>query len=156
VTHRFDEENVMKKIVLMCAAALALAACEKNPVKENAGGDPSLPANSAPPAPPPAPPPPMDPKVEAEQIFIQRCATCHGADGKGTGPAATALPVKPRDYTDATWQKSIDDATLAKVIVEGGQAVGKSPLMTANPDLKDKPEVVQALVAKVRSFAAPK
>jgi hypothetical protein len=38
------------------------------------------------------------------------------------------------------------------VIIEGGAAVGKSPLMTPNADLKDKPDVVAALVKKVRSF----
>ena len=41
---------------------------------------------------------------------------------------------------------------IAKVIVEGGAAIGKSPMMTANPDLKDKPEVVKALVAKIRTY----
>ena len=35
----------------------------------------------------------------------------------------------------------------------GGAAVGKSPLMPANPDLSSQPEVVQALVKRVRSFA---
>ena len=40
------------------------------------------------------------------------------------------------------------------MIVEGGQAVGLSMLMTANPDLASKPDVVQALRAHVRSLGA--
>ncbi len=89
---------------------------------------------------------------EAKQIFQSRCAPCHGAEGKGDGAAAASLPVKPRNYGDQEWQKTAQDAEIAKIIVEGGAAVGKSPLMPPNPDLKDKPEVVNALVAMIRAF----
>jgi len=37
-------------------------------------------------------------------------------------------------------------------MVFGGQAAKKGPRMPGNPDLKDKPEVVDGLVAIVRSF----
>ena len=139
----------MNKILVSAAFALALTACSEQ-----------KPAEPAPPPPPPAKtaeaaaaPAAGDPAADAEQIFTQRCTVCHGASGKGDGAGASALNPKPRDYTDAAWQKSVTDEALAKVIVEGGAAVGKSPLMAASPDLKDKPEVVKALVAKVRSFA---
>lgn len=89
---------------------------------------------------------------EAQELFTQRCVTCHGADGKGTGPAAASLTPKPRDYTDAAWQSSITDDDLRKVIVKGGAAAGKSALMPPNPDLEAKPAVVDGLVAKIRSF----
>jgi hypothetical protein len=46
----------------------------------------------------------------------------------------------------------VDDVHLAKVILEGGPSVKLSPLMPANPDLKDKPEVVAQLVQLVRGF----
>jgi hypothetical protein len=52
----------------------------------------------------------------------------------------------------ADWQKSVTDEHLAKIILEGGAAVGLSPLMPPNPDLADKPQVVDALVAVIRSF----
>ena len=32
-------------------------------------------------------------------MFKQYCAACHGADGKGTGPAASALKKAPADLT---------------------------------------------------------
>jgi mono/diheme cytochrome c family protein len=89
---------------------------------------------------------------EASELFTQRCVTCHGADGKGTGPAAANLNPKPRDYTDPAWQGSVTDEDLRKVIVKGGAAAGKSPLMPPNPDLESKPEMVNGLVAKIRSF----
>ena len=103
---------------------------------------------------------PAPPSLSAEALAAAHakynavCATCHGQSGKGDAPAAANFPVKPRDYSDKEWQASVTDEYLAKAIVEGGAAVGKSPLMPGNPDLKDKPEVVAALVAKIRGFAA--
>lgn len=78
---------------------------------------------------------------------------CHGQSGKGDGVGAAALNPKPRDYTNAEWQKSVTDEDIAKIIVQGGAAVGKSPNMPSNPDLASKPQVVQGLVKVVRSFA---
>ncbi|MGO8998767.1 MAG: c-type cytochrome [Polyangiaceae bacterium] len=90
---------------------------------------------------------------QAVLIFKTRCSTCHGVDGKGNGPAAITLNPKPRNYTDPVWQKSVTDDHIREIIVKGGAALGKSPNMLANPDLADKPDVVDALVKKVRSFA---
>ena len=91
-------------------------------------------------------------QANAKAIFAQRCTLCHGLDGKGTGPAAANLNPKPRDYSDAKWQAGVTDELLAKTIVEGGAAVGKSMMMPPNPDLKDKPEVVTELVHLIRAF----
>ncbi len=88
----------------------------------------------------------------ADQIYLQRCANCHGPEGYGDGQAAASLNPKPRNFHDKYWQKSVDDARIEKVTVAGGQAIGKSPVMSANPDLQEKPAVLKALVAKVRSF----
>jgi mono/diheme cytochrome c family protein len=90
--------------------------------------------------------------AEAKTIFATRCSTCHGVDGKGNGPASITLNPKPRNYTDAGWQNSVTDDHIREIIVKGGAAVGKSPLMPPNPDLENKPEVVTGLVAIVRSF----
>ena len=89
---------------------------------------------------------------EAEQIFAQRCSTCHGAAGKGDGAASAALNPKPRDLSNAEWQKSVDDAHIEKIVVGGGPSVGKSPLMPPNPDLAGKPGVVKGLRKLVRGF----
>jgi mono/diheme cytochrome c family protein len=89
---------------------------------------------------------------EAKLLFQNVCATCHGPDGTGNGPAAATLDPKPRNYTDAAWQASVTDDELKKTILLGGQGVGKSPMMPGNPQLKDKPEVIDGLVAIVRSF----
>jgi hypothetical protein len=92
--------------------------------------------------------------AEADTVWTQRCTTCHGAGGKGDGAASAALTPKPRDFTLAAWQTSVTDEHIEKTILEGGQAVGLSMLMVANPDLASKPDVVKALRAHVRGLAA--
>ncbi len=37
--------------------------------------------------------------LEGARIFQQHCATCHGSDGRGHGPAAGALQEPPQDLT---------------------------------------------------------
>jgi mono/diheme cytochrome c family protein len=34
-----------------------------------------------------------------KDLFMQRCASCHGEDGRGNGPAAVALTNPPADLT---------------------------------------------------------
>lgn len=106
------------------------------------------------PAPDPAPDPPAVPSADhvakAKEVFTQRCVPCHGANGNGDGPASAQLNPKPRNYTDATWQASVDDSYIEKIIKLGGAGVGKSPAMPNNPDLS--PGVITALKDIVRGF----
>ena len=95
-------------------------------------------------------------RKEAEEIFSTRCMTCHGATGKGDGPASAGLTPKPRNFQDAAWQQSVSDEHIEKIIQYGGAAVGKSPAMPPNPDLSSKPQVVAGLRRHVRSLANPK
>jgi mono/diheme cytochrome c family protein len=37
--------------------------------------------------------------MTGEQVYLRYCASCHGSDGRGTGPAAAALRVPPPDLT---------------------------------------------------------
>lgn len=36
---------------------------------------------------------------DGKQMYSNYCAPCHGTDGKGSGPAASALKAKPTDLT---------------------------------------------------------
>src|ERR1044071_1414629 len=54
---------------------------------------------------------------QAQKMFMTVCATCHGMDGTGTGPAAETLTTKPRNYTDAAWQATVTDDELKKTIL---------------------------------------
>jgi mono/diheme cytochrome c family protein len=88
--------------------------------------------------------------AEAQKVWDTKCSTCHGKDGKGDGEAGKVLQPPPRNFQNSSWQA--DDARVRKVIVEGGAAVGLSANMAPNPELKDKPEVVEELLKKVKSF----
>lgn len=41
----------------------------------------------------------MTSSLDGKDLFGQYCAVCHGVDGKGGGPAATALKRSPGDLT---------------------------------------------------------
>ena len=88
----------------------------------------------------------------ANSIFAERCAVCHGDDGGGAGPGAANLNPKPQNFRSRKWQKSMTDDQIAKIIVNGGSSVGLSASMAANPDLEGQPDVVGALVERVRKF----
>ena len=91
--------------------------------------------------------------AEARAHYGTECARCHGARGQGDGPMGRALNPGPRDYSDPSWHESVTDEYLRKVILEGGKAHGLSAMMPASPDLADRPEVLDALVQHIRSFA---
>ena len=92
--------------------------------------------------------------VEAgAKLYHERCAPCHGMDGKATTPMAQALTPKPRDHTDGAYMNQLSDAHIAQAIKNGGAAVGKSPMMPAQTDLS--PQQLDDVVAFVRTLAVP-
>ena len=92
-------------------------------------------------------------RAQGRFMFQTLCVTCHGEQGKGDGPGSAALDPKPRNFSDAAWQKSVTDAHIRNAITMGGAAVGKSPMMPAQPQLKGSPRVLDAIVDHVRSLA---
>lgn len=89
-----------------------------------------------------------------KDLFGQYCANCHGPAGKGDGPSGAGLPIKPQDLTDGRVLNALPDHFLMRVIGEGGQSVGLSPLMPAfTPYLNDIQ--MREIVAYVRTLAAP-
>lgn len=92
---------------------------------------------------------------EGRKLYASYCATCHGDNGKGDGPAGKALPVKPADHTDAKLMSGFSDKFLFEIISKGGAALGKSSFMPSwGGVLKDNQ--VRDLVAYVRSIGNPK
>ncbi len=78
------------------------------------------------------------------------CASCHGEKGDGKGPAGMALKPVPRNFV--TWNDpSITDEYIAKIIKDGGPAVGKSALMAPWGGVLSAEEL-QQMVEKVKSF----
>ena len=65
-------------------------------------------------------------------IFDANCAACHGADGKGDGPAAASLDPKPKDLVEV--QSQLSDGFLFWRISEGG---AMKPFNSAMPAWKN-------------------
>ena len=101
----------------------------------------------------------MDPawgqnQSEGKKLYLTYCSSCHGDNGKGDGPAARSLPVKPANHTDGAVMNQLTDKFLLEIISKGGSAVGKSPMMPGwGGQLKESQ--VQDIVAYVRSMADP-
>jgi len=133
----------MRSVALsLVLAAAALSACKPPPSSSTSSAEPSTSAPAV----------AATPEAEATQIYNGRCAVCHGATGVGDGPGAAALNPRPRNFRDPAWQTATTDAQIETIIRQGGAAVGKSAAMPPNPDLNDKPAVVAALRAHIRSL----
>jgi mono/diheme cytochrome c family protein len=140
----------MKRFEVAAAGSVILLAalgCSKTEPQRAA---PTVTATPTPAVVPPTAP--ADPAADAKSIFRTKCVVCHGDRGAGDGPGAAAIVPKPRAFADPEWQASATDEHLKKIILEGGPAVGKSPAMPPNPELKGKDEVLSALVKVIRDF----
>ncbi len=86
--------------------------------------------------------------LDGAQIYSQRCALCHGPEGKGDGPASASLNPKPRNHTDGAYMNALSDEAVLLVIHEGKGAMPawKSVLSEAE---------IQAVLKHVRSLAVP-
>jgi mono/diheme cytochrome c family protein len=129
----------MKKVSIAVAVLVTLTGCNKGGDSATGSASSGITVSDA-------------DMAEAKTIYEQRCVACHGATGKGDGPGAAALDPKPRNFAEAAWQKSATNEAIAKSIVEGGAAVGKSPLMPPNPDLSAKKGVVDGLTKMIRGY----
>ncbi|MFQ5801815.1 MAG: c-type cytochrome [Candidatus Methylomirabilales bacterium] len=87
--------------------------------------------------------------------YQEICGVCHGQSGKGDGPTAAALPVKPRDHTDAAYMEKLTDQQIFKTIKQGGEAVGKSPLMPKWGGLLTDQQI-EDIVAYIRTLSRPR
>ena len=56
---------------------------------------------------------------KGEVIFQKNCAFCHGADGTGKNWIGSFLASPPRDLTNQTFIKNVDQERLEEVISEG-------------------------------------
>ncbi len=84
----------------------------------------------------------------AKELYGQKCASCHGASGKGDGPAGKFLKPPPKDFATALKGKS--DEWISKSIQQGGPAVGLAPSMPAYKDLT--PAQVKEIVEYVKKL----
>lgn len=72
-----------------------------------------------------------------KKLYQAQCASCHGADGKGTGPVAKALAHPPADLSNHFHRKPGDgDAYLFWRVSEGGVVEPFKSTQSAMPAFK--------------------
>lgn len=87
----------------------------------------------------------------AAQMYGIVCASCHGAQGDGTGAAGATLDPRPANFTDPEFWATRDMERIVNVITNGAASVGGSPLMVAW-NLSFDAEQIQALADHVATF----
>jgi mono/diheme cytochrome c family protein len=85
---------------------------------------------------------------EAGRLWMEACAPCHGADGRGSW-RATAFMIRPGDLTDPKTTGRQTDRYLFDIIKHGGSPIGR-PGMPGFPHLPDAQ--IEALVRYIRSL----
>jgi cytochrome c553 len=86
--------------------------------------------------------------AEAKDIWKEKCAKCHGEDGKGQTKMGQKLGIK--DFTDAKTQDGFKDEEAVKAIKEGLKDKEDKLLMKPIEGLSD--DEVKSLVAYVRTL----
>jgi DMSO reductase family type II enzyme heme b subunit len=88
-----------------------------------------------------------------KRVYELRCAGCHGASGKGDGPAAELLVPRPRDFTAGKYKiRSVNgplasDQDLLRIVTDGMPG-------TSMPAWRALPEKERsAVVAYIKTFA---
>ena len=72
----------------------------------------------------PVTPPVVNESMYGPDLYRHYCATCHGRDAKGNGPASAALKVPPSDLTTlARRHDGMFPASEVEGIIRGGAAV---------------------------------
>ncbi len=86
---------------------------------------------------------------DGKALYTKNCVACHGASGKGDGPASKMLKPSPKPFDTAL--KGESEADIEKIIKEGGKAVGKAASMPPYGK-KLNEEQVKAVVSYIKSF----
>lgn len=107
--------------------------------------------------------------MDGEQLFRSYCAACHGTDGRGRGPAASALKTLPADLTLIARRNggTFPRDRVTRYVAEGEPSIpahgskempiwGPNFLALAPGSYKSVNERIEAVVSYVESIQAGK
>lgn len=90
-------------------------------------------------------------ELTPEQIYLSKCAICHGENGNADGFNASYLATLPTKHADGNYMAKRPDGTLFDGVFAGGYILNKSHLMPAWGNAISKDEI-QGLVTYMRSL----
>ena len=93
--------------------------------------------------------------VNGKALYEKNCAACHGASGKGDGPAAASMNPKPRNLRDSGYMQNLPDSYLLEVITYGGARVDKSPAMPGWGNALNQKEIID-IISYLRQLSGKK
>jgi hypothetical protein len=86
-----------------------------------------------------------------DALYAQRCFNCHGRQGRGDGPLAAALPMRPPDFRITVQRNS--NSQIRKTIAEGaGTMPAFGPVLTP-AEINDMLQMVRFLSREGRELA---
>lgn len=83
----------------------------------------------------------------AQRLYLANCATCHGADGRGSW-RATLFLMRPGNLADRQVMDPLSDDYLVSLIKNGGAPLGKPGMPAFGYHLSDAE--IRELIAYVR------
>lgn len=86
-----------------------------------------------------------------DALYAQRCLNCHGPGGRGDGPMAAALPVKPPDFRDTVQRRS--NTQIRKSISEGAGVMPAFGPALSPAEINDMLQMVRFLSREGRDLA---
>jgi mono/diheme cytochrome c family protein len=91
-------------------------------------------------------------EARGHRVFQQRCATCHGPQGRGDGQNAYNLRPPPPDFRESLVK--VPRADRRRIIEDGTAALGRSPTCPPRGRALDEDDV-EALLAWLETASRP-
>ena len=89
---------------------------------------------------------PVGQEIPGEEAYRQHCTICHGQQGKGDGPAASAFDPSPPDFTSPESVVLLTDDELLEIVAEGRRAMPGFETVL-------EPELLPMLIGYVRDLS---
>lgn len=86
--------------------------------------------------------------ASGKAIYTINCYNCHGKKGKGDGPKSADIPISPKDFTKAQFQKQSDGSLFWKI------SEGRKPMPSFKKEMTEDQR--WQVINYVRTLGIPK